>query len=557
MPEARYAVLIGNTYYPFDERLSDLQAPEHDVDGLAEVLGQPLLGRFETVTCLKNPTHHDVFEALTRVGEAASPESLILVYFSGYASVDAHGRCALAVMNTQTDLLGATSVGLERLRDVLDNGRATRAMLLLDWCLPEADRARLDAGTLTAHMQRLWQGRRTYVLMAPFSQAAPRQKQTETSSTLTKYILEGIRTGQADRDRRGYVTFEQLYQYVYPKVLAEVHQEPWRLDERPLGEEAILAWTPERAPEMVAGRSPTMRARYDAIMQMLKKGEVIPFLGPMLADRSADSHLPGPQELAERLAQSAGLTASTEPLTLVSQKVHIVAGRGVVYENLREIYHHAASAYLPTLTHRFLARLPYPLLMLSTAYDTLLEQAFEQEGKPYAVVTHIVHAENAADRGKVVVQYSTHKDQAEKCLSDELVIDLQRWSVIYKIHGTFGLCDPESDEEIDSIVISEEDYIALITMLDNPQTTIPNQLARQFKKRMFLFLGYHMSDWNFRAVVDVIHRKGNFRRIQPYAVRSASSEFERLYWESKQVRLLDTDLAPLMHNLAAALGIRL
>jgi hypothetical protein len=64
-----------------------------------------------------------------------------------------------------------------------------------------------------------------------------------------------------------------------------------------------------------------------------------------------------------------------------------------------------------------------------------------------------------------------------------------------------------------------------------------------------------MNDWNFRAVVDLIQRKGNFRRIQPYAVRKDASEFERLYWENKQVRLIETDVPEFVRDIAEAMGI--
>jgi hypothetical protein len=231
----------------------------------------------------------------------------------------------------------------------------------------------------------------------------------------------------------------------------------------------------------------------------------------------------------------------------------VVAGRGVLYDNLRDIYQPDPYVYRPAPIHRFLARLPHPLLMLSTTYDTLLEDAFDEVGKKYAVVAHILHAEST-DRGKIAVQYSDRKDTVRKYPAQDLVIDLSTWSVIYKLCGTFGLVDPEADEEIDSIVISEEDYLALVKLLDHPQSTIPNQLARQFKKRMLLFLGYGISDWNFRAVVDVIEGKGNFRRIQPYAIDETATEFERLYWESKRVRLLQTNLRAFIRELSGATG---
>ena len=556
MPETRYALLIGNRYYPFDERLVDLRAAEHDVDGLAEVLSNPHLGRFEAVTRLKNPVHSDVLEALWRVCDVAQQDSLVCVYFSGYVRFDEQGRLYLAVMNTQPALLEATSIAVERLKACLDNSRATRIMLLLDWCVSEVDRDYAEPDGIETAMRLLSGGRGKYILTAATAPEAAQYKQADTYSALTKYLIEGIKTGQADTHGRGTITIDHLYQYVTTKVRAETHYAPRRWDLNSQGE-LIVAWTSGRPHEVSAATAPAIRARYDAIIQMFKKGEVILFLGPGVVEQNAADRPPAPEELAQRLARGMGFAANAEPLTLVSQKLHIVAGRGVVYDNLREIYRPQPYAYSPALTHRFLASLPHPLLILSTAYDTLLEEAFDHAGKPYALVTHILHAESEADRGKVIVQYSTQKEKAQKCLSDELVIDLSQWSVIYKINGTFGLCDPESEEEIDSIVISEEDYIALIRLLDNPQTTIPNQLARQFKKRMFLFLGYRMSDWNFRAVVDVIHRKGNFRRIQPYAVRPEAVEFERLYWESKQVRLIETDLALFIRDLAEAMGIRL
>ncbi len=274
----------------------------------------------------------------------------------------------------------------------------------------------------------------------------------------------------------------------------------------------------------------------------------------MVEPRTA-GYPPVEEELAQRLADAAGFADHAHPFPLIAQQIQIVAGRGVLYDNLRDLYQPEPYVYTPTLVHRFLARLPEPFLILSTTYDTLLEEAFDEVGKKYAMVTYMFHGDTHTDRGKVVVRYSDRKETVEKCLAQELVIDLSQWSVIYKLNGTFGLFDPSSDEEIDSLVVTEEDYIALVTLLEHPQTTIPNYLARQFKKCMFLFLGYSISGWNQRAVLDVIQRKGNFRRIQPYAVHQTVTEFERLYWDSKHVRVLETELHEFMDELADALGI--
>ena len=259
--------------------------------------------------------------------------------------------------------------------------------------------------------------------------------------------------------------------------------------------------------------------------------------------------------LAHRLADSAGLARQDDPVSVIAQKIQIVAGRGVLYNNLRDLYHPNLSAYRPAFVHRFLACLPQPLIILSTAYDTLLEDAFDAARKRYTVVTHTLHADHAMDRGKIVVQYSNEKQKVTRYTAKDLIIDLSQWSVIYKLHGAFGLFGPETAEEIDSIVVSEEDHIALIALLENPLTTIPNLLARQFKKCMFLFLGYDLDDWTSRAMMGVIQRKGNFMRVQPYAVRQATTELEYLSWESKRVRLLDVELRAFIQELSATMGI--
>jgi hypothetical protein len=551
MRETRYAILIGNRHYPFDEHLVDLDAPERDVDGVADVLGDPQIGRFHDVRRLKTMPHRDILGEVQRVFLQAQKDDLVLFYFSGHGLFDEQGRLHLAVMNTQASLLRVTSLPLATIKEMIDACRSIWIVLMLDCCFSGIRGSRVDPEAFAHYMQLMSSGRGKYIMTSSPHHYDPQEKNVDTYSPFTQHLIDGLKTGLADINREGTITADSLYHYIYTQVASRLgHSEPMKWDLNGKGS-CILAWTTPTS----SSAATTAKVRYDAIVQLFKKGEIIPFLGPGVVDPGAPGGPPINGELAQRLADRVGLADRADPLTLMSQKMHILAGRGVVYHNLRDLYQPEPYTYSPALTHRFLACIPQPLLILSTAYDTLLEEAFDEVHKKYVVVTHILHAEHHTDKGKVVVQYSDRKKQVEKCLSEELVIDLETWSVIYKIHGTFGLLDPDTEEEIDSIVISEEDYIALVTILDHPQTTIPNHLARQFKKRMFLFLGYRMNDWNFRAVIDLIQRKGNFRRIQPYAVRKDASEFERLYWENKQVRLIETDVSEFVREITGAMGI--
>ncbi len=563
MREIRYAILIGNSHYPVDEQFDDLRTADQDVDGLADVLSDPNVGPFDEVVRLKSAAHHDILDAIFHTLGLARKDDLVLIYFSGHGQCDEQGRLHIAALNSQSDLMGVTAVPLDALKDAIDNCHTTRIVLIFDCLFRDADGGLLDVDRLDASMRQFSSGRGKYILMSPGTLSFLQEKQNGTVSLLTKHLIQGLRTGHADIDGAGVTRIEDLYQFACAQLTTEHQQEPLKWDLSRKGDLVLvqretppqaavpggIATAPRVTPEAI-------KARYDAIVQLFKKGEVIPFLGPALVHRSG-ARPPIHDELAQQLADSVGLSTDMEPLTLISQKIDMVVGRGVVYNNLRTLYQPEPYTYRPDLAHRFLACVEAPLLLVSTAYDTLLEAAFDDAGKPYATVTHLLHADQEADRGKVVVEYSDRKGEVEKCLSEELVIDLKQWSVIYKIQGTFGLYDPDSDEEIDSIVISEEDYISLVTLLDNPQTSVPNQLARQFKKRMFLFLGYSLSDWNFRAIVDVIQRKGNFRRTQPYAVCKQVSEFENLYWENKRVRLIEADTAEFISDISGMMGFQL
>ena len=552
--ETRHALLMGNGRYPHDAHLADLHAPERDVEGLAAALIEARVAPVQAVQQLKNVSHRAMLDALLALAQTAQRDDLVLVYISGHARLDAQGRLYFAAHGTQSERLGDTALALEQIHAIIDTCLSTRMILIFDCAFSTATGDAVTLRKLEELMRRAASGRGKYILSASPEASLGQDAWAEPHSVLTQYLIEGLRTGHADIDRTGAITVDQLYHYACAKVLQASRPVPVKWDLSGKGG-LILART--RPAPRIPTASTAVQAHYDAIARLFKKGEVIPCLGPGLTEHRTEAYPPVEQDLARRLADAAGLADRDHPFPLIAQQVQIVAGRGVLYDNLRNLYQPDPYVYSPAPIHRFLARIPYPFLILSTTYDTLLEEAFDEVDKKYVVVTHLLHGDSNAEKDKVIVRYSHGQETVEKCQAQELVIDLSAWSVIYKLHGAFGLFEPNSDEEIDSLVVTEEDYLALVTLLEHPQTTIPNYFARQFKKCMFLFWGYGISDWNHRAVLDVIQRKGNFRRVQSYAICQAATEFERLYWESKRVRVLETDLHEFMGALANALGIDL
>ena len=273
----------------------------------------------------------------------------------------------------------------------------------------------------------------------------------------------------------GHITIDALYRYVYSQVHADNSQEPMHWDLSRKGEHLIIAW---RRPEIrpAAPTQVAVQAYIAAIVQRFQQGEVIPFVGPGVIEHHAGARPPVFAELARQLAQRAKLQLAEDlPLTLVSQTIHMRDDRDRLYRHVKSMHRQPSTVFTPALTHHFLGQIRQPLLILSASYDTLLEDTFDTYEKPYVVVTHLLHSDR--HRGKVAVKCSTQRDRVKILPPDELQLDLTRCTVIYKIHGAFDLVDAEG-EEIDSLVISEEDYVALLVLLEHPQTTIPNNVGK-------------------------------------------------------------------------------
>ncbi len=304
---------------------------------------------------------------------------------------------------------------------------------------------------------------------------------------------------------------------------------------------------------------------------MFREGLAVPFLGPgavleELGEESADGGqalpdlLPMERDLAQGIGKFAEVPEALKhnPLTILAQygQIHMVGGRPYFYRQLKR---HFPGAVRPGPVHRFLVQQEKPMLVVTACYDNLLEEIFREKNKKFVVVTHVSHAEDSEHLGKVVVQYSDRLDIAEICLSDELSIDLDEWWVFYKIQGTFDLFTKGlgGREEIDSIVISEEDYLSFVSRLSDQHRTIPALFNRPFQQRMITFLGYRLSDWNFRTLVHILRSEERMRKIAGYAVRKTTSEFETQYWKSKNVQIINCTVVEFVQGLAAEMGLRI
>jgi len=287
---------------------------------------------------------------------------------------------------------------------------------------------------------------------------------------------------------------------------------------------------------------------YWTIRSLLRSGRIIPFLGAgasfggrnpsktpwrTLKNQAEGTweigYLPTASELATALASEVEFPSKAVELTTVSQYYMLVRGREPLNDCLHEIF---GLKQEPGVLHHYLAESAKsaPLLIVTTNYDDLIERAFDAAGQPYDTVVHVT---SSANNGEIL--WRPHGQPPRELLSKDLDVDLAKVSVIYKIHGAI-----DRDERTrGQYVITEDDYVDFLARMMR-KTAIPNIFADPFQKRPFLFLGYGLSDWNLRVVLNRIEKE--LRRpgdIVSYAIDTRPKPLEKKFWEKRGVIVYD------------------
>ncbi|MGR0482161.1 MAG: Lcl C-terminal domain-containing protein [Candidatus Electronema sp. V4] len=79
-------------------------------------------------------------------------------------------------------------------------------------------------------LQLMSGGQGTFIMTASTGFQTAVEKEGDQLGLFTKHLVEGIRSGEADRDEDGFVDIHELYQHVNEKVRAEGAQEPMKWD---------------------------------------------------------------------------------------------------------------------------------------------------------------------------------------------------------------------------------------------------------------------------------------------------------------------------------------
>jgi hypothetical protein len=317
---SKFAVLIASGRFS-DHNLPRLSAPLDDVTSFRDVLMEPAIGGFprENVEILYDSNLSRARTEVEKLFKNKNNDDLVLLYYTGHGLKDEDGELYFALDGTELDSLDATSLDAGYIRKQMNKCASRRMVVILDCCHSGAFVARgglAPKGVGSPAITRSTfetSGHGSYILTS--STGTQQSFEQKGQSLFTKYVVEGLRTGNA-APRKSNITINDIEQYVKGKLSdAGVQMRP-----------TLISYT-EGDPLTIAGnpnkREPIDQRIIDNIASKESK-DVINQLGAISLLDFQFARLAGPEiDEAKSILESIG--GDEERLALVRR-----AARGVL-----------------------------------------------------------------------------------------------------------------------------------------------------------------------------------------------------------------------------------
>jgi len=270
---AKVALLIGVSNY--GDGLASLPGTQTDIQEMQRVLQNPKVSGFDAVELLSNPDPFEMQLAIEKLfSENRSRDDLILLYFSGHGVRDDNGTLYFATRVTQKNQQGriftSTAVPSSFIQTCMSQSRSKRQVLILDCCFSGAfanDMKAKQAVDEAIDVKAQLGGEGRAVLTS--STATQVSYEKEGTSIYTRYLVQGLDTGAADRDSNGQITIDELHEYAKEKVqeaAPSMQPEIYAVRE---GYKILIAQAPQDDPKLIYRKELDERAK-------LKRGKLSP-----------------------------------------------------------------------------------------------------------------------------------------------------------------------------------------------------------------------------------------------------------------------------------------
>lgn len=218
---SKFALLIGVSDHELG--VQPLPGVKKDVESLRQVLSNPKIGNFAEVDTALNLDSPATASKIENFLSSCPPDSLALLYFSGYGILDRQGTLCLSTSasrrNAQGKIIRSKFVSTDFLGAVMQDCPARQLILILDICMSKEDplhQPDLSKPFETVRQQLSGPGHTILVSSTAIHDTGV-QKGAQPS-VYTYYLVEGLKSGIADAKSTGTITLGEWHAYAKHKV---------------------------------------------------------------------------------------------------------------------------------------------------------------------------------------------------------------------------------------------------------------------------------------------------------------------------------------------------
>jgi hypothetical protein len=297
---------------------------------------------------------------------------------------------------------------------------------------------------------------------------------------------EDLKTWKDTLKGRTPVRQASLLKVLPPGQIAAILRE-LEVDER----EEILAALPSRLSEEIKKRWAEEVHIPQELLDDILKGECVLFLG---AGISMESGMPSSGQLVSALGEDPGRVGLPE----AAGRYERAQGRRALGKRIKEEFDNARRFWRPGSLH-FIANIePLTSLIVTTNWDTLLEEALKAEG-----ITPLVIRQ-----------------------PEELTLMASADHVLVKLHGDIN--------EPLSLIITERDYALKRKEWLEP-VGFGALLSNLITTKTLIFVGYSMTDENFRLMWDILKAK----MVDRAGRRVGRKHYVVVPWEEREASFVE------------------
>lgn len=251
LPKNRFALIIAN-YEFYDPEIGSLAAPKNDAENLYDVLSNPNIGAFEA-TKLINENSITVKKAIYSFFTERKKDDTLLLYYTGHGIKGDDANLYFVTSDTERKFLPVTSVSASYVKERMGDSFSKRQILILDCCYGGSFMRDWEWKADKSICARdLFGGEGRVVLTAAdsmqYSFEGERREGEAVQSIYTCKLVEGLKSGDADSDRDGFVSQNDLQSYLSEKVREITPNMSPQIDSLGVKGDIIIALNPNPKP---------------------------------------------------------------------------------------------------------------------------------------------------------------------------------------------------------------------------------------------------------------------------------------------------------------------